>query len=102
MTVINPPNTRTELPSRTEEKQMTRRIRIIDFEVPLAVIEEVSRFVVRDEEDGSNVYPADFGNALGVSYEDDEVLTIPGKEHERDVHRWELNPASSEDYQERM
>ena len=81
---------------------MAQRERIIDFEVPLAVIEEVPRFVVTDEEDGSNIYAADFGRALGVSYNDDEELRIPDKEHERDVHRWELNPASAEDYRDRM
>ena len=81
---------------------MAQRQRIIDFEVPLAVIEDVPRFVVRDEEDGSNIYVADFGKALGVSYEDDEELSIPDKELERDLHRWELNAASAEDYQDRV
>jgi hypothetical protein len=39
--------------------------------------------------------------ALGVSYQDDEPLKGSEKLHERDRRRWELNPASSEDYQER-
>jgi hypothetical protein len=41
------------------------------------------------------------GRALGVTYADDETLDPGGKEAERDAHRWELDPASSEDYAER-
>lgn len=41
------------------------------------------------------------GRALGVTYEDDEALDPGGKEAERDAHRWELDPASAEDYAER-
>ena len=39
--------------------------------------------------------------AIGISYADDEPLKVGEKERERDKHRWELDPASSEDYQER-
>lgn len=81
---------------------MAQRDRIIDLEVPLAVIEEVPRLVVSDLEDGSNIYAADFGEAIGVSYNRDEELRFFDKEHERDLHRWELDPASAEDYQDRM
>lgn len=41
------------------------------------------------------------GKALGVTYADGESLDPGGKEAERDAHRWELDPASSEDYAER-
>lgn len=41
------------------------------------------------------------GRALGVTYADDETLDPGGKGAERDAHRWELDPASSEDYDER-
>ena len=41
------------------------------------------------------------GQALGVTYQDDEALQAGGKETERDRHRWELDPASAEDYVER-
>jgi Family of unknown function (DUF6335) len=41
------------------------------------------------------------GRALGVTYADDETLDPGEKEAERDAHRWELDPASSEDYAER-
>lgn len=41
------------------------------------------------------------GQALGVTYTDGEPLDPGEKEAERDAHRWELDPASSEDYAER-
>jgi hypothetical protein len=43
----------------------------------------------------------DIGKALGVEYEDNEELKASEKVVERDRHRWELDPASSEDYKER-
>ena len=43
----------------------------------------------------------DIGKALGVQYEDHEELKGSDKIIERDKHRWELDPASSEDYQKR-
>jgi hypothetical protein len=42
----------------------------------------------------------DIGKALGVTYEDNEELKGVDKVAERDKHRWELDPASSEDYTE--
>jgi uncharacterized protein DUF6335 len=43
----------------------------------------------------------DIGKALGVEYQDNEPLKGSDKVAERDRHRWELDPASSEDYQDR-
>lgn len=43
----------------------------------------------------------DIGSALGVVYEDDEELTSEKKISDRDKHRWELDPESSDDYEER-
>jgi hypothetical protein len=43
----------------------------------------------------------DIGKALGVEYQDNEELKASDKIAERDRHRWELDPASSEDYQDR-
>ncbi len=40
--------------------------------------------------------------AMGISYADDEELKVGEKERSRDEHRWELDPASSDDYQERV
>ncbi len=42
----------------------------------------------------------DIGKALGVTYNDNEELQGANKLEERDKHRWELDPASSEDYKE--
>lgn len=43
----------------------------------------------------------DIGKALGVEYQDNEELGSADKLSERDKHRWELDPASSEDYTDR-
>jgi hypothetical protein len=43
----------------------------------------------------------DIGKALGVEYQDNEELKASDKVAERDRHRWELDPASSEDYRDR-
>ena len=43
----------------------------------------------------------EIGNAIGVTYQDDEELKAGEKERERDKHRWELDPASADDYNER-
>jgi hypothetical protein len=43
----------------------------------------------------------DIGKALGVQYQDDEELKAGDKVADRDKHRWELDPASSEDYKNR-
>ena len=43
----------------------------------------------------------EIGTAIGVEYADNEELKGVDKIEERDRHRWELDPASSEDYQDR-
>jgi hypothetical protein len=43
----------------------------------------------------------DIGRALGVEYQDNEELKAVDKIAQRDRHRWELDPASSEDYTDR-
>ena len=43
----------------------------------------------------------DIGKALGVQYEDNEELKGSDKIAARDRRRWELDPASSEDYTDR-
>lgn len=55
---------------------------------------------------GSNSTPdqnvvEEIGAALGVTYREDEELNVGLKERERDRHRWELDPASADDYYER-
>lgn len=43
----------------------------------------------------------DIGRALGIEYQDNEELKAADKIIERDRHRWELDPASAEDYKDR-
>lgn len=55
---------------------------------------------------GSNPTPDqevvdEIGKAIGVTYEEGEPLRVGRKEEERDEHRWELDPASAEDYGQR-
>lgn len=43
----------------------------------------------------------EIGRAMGMEYQDNEELQGANKLEERDRHRWELDPASSEDYRNR-
>jgi hypothetical protein len=43
----------------------------------------------------------DIGRAVGVQYDDNEELKGEAKIAKRDKHRWELDPASSEDFNDR-
>jgi hypothetical protein len=43
----------------------------------------------------------DIGRAMGVTYEDNEPLKVGEKERSRDKRRFELDPASSDDWIER-
>ena len=43
----------------------------------------------------------DIGKSLGVQYDDNEELKGAEKIQDRDRHRWELDPASSDDYVDR-
>ncbi len=49
---------------------------------------------------GQNVVD-EIGEAVGVTYQDEEELKLGEKERSRDKKRWELDPASSDDYQDR-
>jgi hypothetical protein len=44
----------------------------------------------------------ELGEAVGLTYEDNEPLHTTETVEERDRHRWELDPASSEDYNDRV
>ena len=44
----------------------------------------------------------ELGEAVGLTYEDNEPLDTAEKIANRDRHRWELDPASSEDYNDRV
>jgi hypothetical protein len=43
----------------------------------------------------------EIGEGMGVTYADEEELKLVEKERDRDRKRWELDPASSEDYRDR-
>src|SRR5262249_51484408 len=43
----------------------------------------------------------EIGKALGLEDQDNEELKSGDKVADRDKHRWELDPASSEDYKDR-
>jgi len=43
----------------------------------------------------------DIGKAMGVQYQDNEELKGEKKISQRDKHRWELDPASSDDWEDR-
>jgi hypothetical protein len=43
----------------------------------------------------------DIGKAMGVTYQDNEELRVGEKERDRDRQRFELDPASSDDWQDR-
>ena len=66
-----------------------------------------SAYAVGDEAPGSdNPTPDqdtvdDIGKTLGLQYEDNEELKGEKKISDRDKKRWELDPASSDDYDER-
>jgi hypothetical protein len=66
-----------------------------------------SAFSTGDEAPGGDMPTPDqdivdeIGASLGVQYNDDEELKAVDKIQERDRHRWELNPASSDDYVDR-
>jgi hypothetical protein len=66
-----------------------------------------SAYAVGDEAPGGDNPTPDqdivdeIGRSLGVEYEDNEELKGAEKLEARDRHRWELDPASSEDYEDR-
>jgi len=66
-----------------------------------------SAFATGDEAPGGDMPTPDqdvvdeIGASLGVQYNDDEELKAVDKIEERDRHRWELDPASSDDYRDR-
>ena len=88
--------------SRREHRTMSPEIAGGDVDVDV----EDAYFTGEEAPGGDNPTPDqdivdDIGKALGVEYEDNEELKAADKVTERDKHRWELDPASSEDYKDR-
>ena len=81
---------------------MTRGITGGDVDVNL----EQAYFSGDEAPGGDNPTPdqdvvEDIGRAIGLEYQDNEELRSGDKVADRDKHRWELDPASAEDYKER-
>ena len=81
---------------------MTRGITGGDVDVNL----EQAYFSGDEAPGGDNPTPdqdvvEDIGRAIGIEYQDNEELRASDKVADRDKHRWELDPASAEDYKER-
>jgi Family of unknown function (DUF6335) len=88
--------------NRLVHGSMTRGITGGDVDVNL----EQAYFSGDEAPGGDNPTPDqdvvdDIGRAIGVEYQDNEELRGSDKVTARDKHRWELDPASAEDYKER-
>jgi uncharacterized protein DUF6335 len=88
--------------SQREHRGMSPEITAGDVDVDV----EDAYFTGDEAPGGDNPTPDqdvvdDIGKALGVEYQDAEELKAGDKVVERDRHRWELDPASSEDYKDR-
>ena len=88
--------------SRRKHKGMSPEIASGDLDVDV----EDAYFTGEAAPGGDNPTPDqdivdNIGKALGVEYEDNEELKASDKVTKRDKHRWELDPASSEDYKDR-
>jgi hypothetical protein len=88
--------------SRLDHKGMSPAITGGDVDVDI----EDAYFTGDEAPGGDNPTPDqdivdDIGKALGVEYQDNEELKAVDKVVERDRKRWELDPASSEDYKDR-
>jgi hypothetical protein len=75
--------------------------RLIDSEQSAAPLDDEETAVGSQPSPEENVVD-EIGREMGVEYADSEPLKVGEKERSRDMHRWELDPASSEDYIERV
>src|SRR6185369_14656689 len=88
--------------ARANQASLTPDISAGDVDVNV----EDAYFVGDESPGGDNPTPDqevvdEIGKALGVEYQDAEELRGSDKVADRDKHRWELDPASSEDYKNR-
>jgi hypothetical protein len=81
---------------------------LTDWDTDVAVIDDVEGELFDREPRGAQPLASvevdmldDLGAALGLTYEEEEELWLGTKETSRDSHRWELDPASAEDWGER-
>ena len=103
---------RTASAARTGRRQLSERLHEHNETSPALTAGDVdadweSAATVGDEAPGGdNPTPDqdvvdDIGKAVGVQYDDNEELKGEAKISKRDKHRWELDPASSEDFKDR-
>jgi hypothetical protein len=94
---------RAELAERRHNEQgLSPDIAAGDLDVNL----EDAYFTGDEAPGGDNTTPDqdvvdEIGRALGVEYDDNEELKSTDKVANRDKHRWELDPASAEDYKDK-
>ncbi|HEX7137647.1 MAG TPA: DUF6335 family protein, partial [Vicinamibacterales bacterium] len=80
---------------------------LTDWDSDVAVIDDLEELLEPEQRSTSPLHSIDpdaldeLGAAMGLTYEDDEELWLGVKEAARDMHRWELDPASAEDWSER-
>ena len=80
---------------------------LTDWDSDVAVIDDLEELLEHEQRATSPLNSIDtdaldeLGAAMGLTYEDDEELWLGIKEATRDHHRWELDPASAEDWTER-
>jgi hypothetical protein len=98
--------------ARSGRKEMTERLREHTSTGPAITAGDVdadwedAESVGDEAPGGDNPTPDqdvvdDIGRALGVEYDDEEELKGGDEIAKRDRHRWELDPASSDDFDER-
>src|ERR1051325_1187998 len=103
---------RTASAARSGRRQMSERLHEHNETSPALTAGDVdadweSAATVGDNAPGGDNPPPDqdivedIGKAVGVVYEDNEELKGEEKIIKRDKHRWELDPASSEDFKDR-
>jgi hypothetical protein len=88
--------------SQRDHQGMSSDLQAGDVDVDI----EDAYFTGEEAPGGDNPTPdqdivEDIGKALGVTYADNEELKASDKVTERDKHRWELDPASAEDFRDR-
>ncbi len=93
---------RTRLMSETESSRSISILGGGDVDVD----ERAAGSVGEEAPGGDNSSPGqdevdEIGRSLGLEYDQGEPLHSTDKIEQRDEHRWELDPASAEDYRER-
>jgi hypothetical protein len=88
-----------EATDRVDMKKWTVSLEDIDDRGKLReepVDEEKALDATAEEQEQEEV--EEIGHSIGITYADDEELRLGVKEEQRDEHRWELDPASADDY----